>query len=150
MKVTVFTLDVLDDADARSLLIRRLGAGRTSAEPETVSDVIRLCERLPLVFNEGGATYSVGSSPTYSVCHPLSSSTEAAIPAVSVFPPVQADVYRGGSSRDRFRVITNPDREAAPLREGLLHTHQRSKAERLYYPSGSAHAILISFSVART
>lgn len=47
----LLTLDVLDDGDARSLLIRRLGARRTSAEPEAVSDLIRLCERLPLALN---------------------------------------------------------------------------------------------------
>ncbi len=51
----VLTLDVLDDGDARSLLTRRLGAGRTSAEPEAVGDLIRLCERLPLALNIAAA-----------------------------------------------------------------------------------------------
>jgi tetratricopeptide (TPR) repeat protein len=42
------TLDVLPEDEARDLLSRRLGAGRTAAEPEAVRDIIAACARLPL------------------------------------------------------------------------------------------------------
>jgi tetratricopeptide (TPR) repeat protein/transcriptional regulator with XRE-family HTH domain len=42
------TLDVLSDAEARQLLHNRLGPQRLAAEPGAVTQVIRLCARLPL------------------------------------------------------------------------------------------------------
>ncbi|MFE9749369.1 tetratricopeptide repeat protein [Saccharothrix saharensis] len=42
------TLKVLKDDEAVELLRRRLGAPRVAAEPDAVSDLIRLCARLPL------------------------------------------------------------------------------------------------------
>ncbi|WP_327419926.1 transcriptional regulator [Streptomyces sp. NBC_01230] len=42
------TLPPLCQADARSLLARRLGAGRTAAEPEAVDRIIQLAGQLPL------------------------------------------------------------------------------------------------------
>ncbi len=42
------TVDLLDDAEARALLSGRLGAGRITAEPAAVEEIIGLCARLPL------------------------------------------------------------------------------------------------------
>jgi DNA-binding SARP family transcriptional activator/tetratricopeptide (TPR) repeat protein len=42
------TLDLLDAAEARELLTRRLGAARTAAEPDAVDEIMGLCARLPL------------------------------------------------------------------------------------------------------
>ncbi|MEA5360533.1 BTAD domain-containing putative transcriptional regulator [Amycolatopsis sp., V23-08] len=42
------TVDLLDDAEARVMLRRRIGAGRVAAEPEAVDEIIGLCARLPL------------------------------------------------------------------------------------------------------
>ncbi len=41
-------LDLLSAADARQLLIRRLGTNRVAAEPEAVDRIITTCARLPL------------------------------------------------------------------------------------------------------
>ncbi|SMD07968.1 AfsR/SARP family transcriptional regulator [Kibdelosporangium aridum] len=41
-------LDLLDVAEARTLLVRRIGAERVAAESEAVDEIIRLCARLPL------------------------------------------------------------------------------------------------------
>jgi transcriptional regulator with XRE-family HTH domain len=41
-------LDLLSDAEAHELLVRRLGAGRLTAEPQATAELIRLCSRLPL------------------------------------------------------------------------------------------------------
>ena len=41
-------LDLLSTQDARELLIRRLGAARVAAEPDTVDDIVASCARLPL------------------------------------------------------------------------------------------------------
>lgn len=41
-------LDLLPAEEARQLLVRRLGAGRVAAEPETVAEVVRRCAGLPL------------------------------------------------------------------------------------------------------
>ncbi|WP_415952498.1 AfsR/SARP family transcriptional regulator [Streptomyces sp. KLOTTS4A1] len=41
-------LDVLDPAEARELLVRRLGDARVTAEPEAAADLIASCGRLPL------------------------------------------------------------------------------------------------------
>jgi tetratricopeptide (TPR) repeat protein len=43
-----FPLHLLSTADARKLLIRRLGAARVASEPEAVGDIIAACARLPL------------------------------------------------------------------------------------------------------
>jgi DNA-binding SARP family transcriptional activator/Tfp pilus assembly protein PilF len=45
------TLDLLSPGEARDLLTRRLGAGRTVAEPEAVGELAGLCARLPLALN---------------------------------------------------------------------------------------------------
>ncbi|MGW5234776.1 AfsR/SARP family transcriptional regulator [Streptomyces nodosus] len=42
------TLDVLSEADALEFLSRRLGAGRIADEPRAVTEIIALCEHLPL------------------------------------------------------------------------------------------------------
>ncbi|MDJ0346196.1 BTAD domain-containing putative transcriptional regulator [Streptomyces sp. H10-C2] len=42
------TLDLLSVAEAHDLLTRRLGAGRTEAEPDAVTEIITRCTRLPL------------------------------------------------------------------------------------------------------
>ena len=41
-------LDVLDAEGARQLLVERIGADRTAAEPSAVTDLIERCARLPL------------------------------------------------------------------------------------------------------
>ncbi|MGH3405180.1 MAG: tetratricopeptide repeat protein, partial [Streptosporangiaceae bacterium] len=52
---SLITLDVLDEHEARSLLTRRLGAGRVDAEPAAAADLITLCSRLPLPLNIAAA-----------------------------------------------------------------------------------------------
>ena len=42
------TLDVLTEAEAHELLVRRVGAERVAAEPAAAGELIRLCGRLPL------------------------------------------------------------------------------------------------------
>ena len=49
------TLDLLPAADARDLLIRRLGAGRVASEPAAVDDIIAGCARLPLALTIAAA-----------------------------------------------------------------------------------------------
>ena len=44
----ILTLDVMSEAEARELIVRRLGATRAQAEPEAVADLVRLCAGLPL------------------------------------------------------------------------------------------------------
>ncbi|HEV3358714.1 MAG TPA: BTAD domain-containing putative transcriptional regulator [Pseudonocardiaceae bacterium] len=44
-------LDVLDDADARSLLAQRLGAERVAAEPAAVAELLACCAGLPLALS---------------------------------------------------------------------------------------------------
>jgi tetratricopeptide (TPR) repeat protein len=41
-------LDLLSPAEARQLLVRRIGAQRTAAEPEAVADIVAACAGLPL------------------------------------------------------------------------------------------------------
>jgi tetratricopeptide (TPR) repeat protein len=45
------TVDLLSGAEARELLIRRLGPSRIAAEPEAVEEIISLCVRLPLALS---------------------------------------------------------------------------------------------------
>ena len=45
------TLDLLTPQESRDLLARRLGAGRTAAEPAAVEELTELCARLPLALN---------------------------------------------------------------------------------------------------
>ncbi|MET9830242.1 BTAD domain-containing putative transcriptional regulator [Streptomyces sp. NPDC006385] len=42
------TLDTLDDAEARDLLVRRIGTDRLAAEPEAVAELLHHCAGLPL------------------------------------------------------------------------------------------------------
>jgi DNA-binding SARP family transcriptional activator len=44
----LLTLDVLTDTDSSELLARRLGPQRVAAEPRAVSELISLCDHLPL------------------------------------------------------------------------------------------------------
>jgi DNA-binding SARP family transcriptional activator len=44
-------LDLLTEAEARELLVRRLGAERVTGEPGAVTELIDLCARLPLALN---------------------------------------------------------------------------------------------------
>ena len=48
-------LDLLTAADARELLVRRLGAGRVAGEPEAVEAIIAACARLPLALTVAAA-----------------------------------------------------------------------------------------------
>ncbi|OLB78390.1 MAG: hypothetical protein AUI14_13285 [Actinobacteria bacterium 13_2_20CM_2_71_6] len=45
------TLDLLSTADARELLVRRLGPARVAAEPHAVTEIITWCARLPLALS---------------------------------------------------------------------------------------------------
>ncbi|MDG6110279.1 tetratricopeptide repeat protein [Dactylosporangium aurantiacum] len=45
------TLDLLDAADARTLLAGRIGAARTDREPEAVDSIVAACARLPLALS---------------------------------------------------------------------------------------------------
>jgi DNA-binding SARP family transcriptional activator/Tfp pilus assembly protein PilF len=49
------TLDLLGPEESRELLVRRLGAARVEAEPETAEELIGLCARLPLALNIAAA-----------------------------------------------------------------------------------------------
>jgi DNA-binding SARP family transcriptional activator len=49
------TLDLLGPEESRELLVRRLGAARVAAEPETAEELINLCARLPLALNIAAA-----------------------------------------------------------------------------------------------
>ena len=49
------TLDVLPDAEAHELLIRRLGARRVTGDPAAADELIRLCARLPLALSIAAA-----------------------------------------------------------------------------------------------
>ncbi|WP_203899710.1 ATP-binding protein [Virgisporangium aliadipatigenens] len=49
------TLDVLDDAEARALLVAALGPARAEADPAAVRDLARLCGRLPLALRIAAA-----------------------------------------------------------------------------------------------
>lgn len=44
-------LDLLDAADARTLLAGRMGAGRTAREPDAVDSIVAACARLPLALS---------------------------------------------------------------------------------------------------
>jgi DNA-binding SARP family transcriptional activator/DNA-binding XRE family transcriptional regulator len=44
----ILALDVLTESSARQLLTRRLGAQRAAADPAAVTEIVRLCARLPL------------------------------------------------------------------------------------------------------
>ncbi|WNV90855.1 BTAD domain-containing putative transcriptional regulator [Umezawaea sp. Da 62-37] len=48
---TLIALDVLADDDSRSLLARRIGAVRVTAEPEAVRRIVLLCGGLPLALS---------------------------------------------------------------------------------------------------
>jgi DNA-binding SARP family transcriptional activator/tetratricopeptide (TPR) repeat protein len=48
-------LDLLPAADARDLLIRRLGSGRVAREPAAADDIIARCARLPLALTIAAA-----------------------------------------------------------------------------------------------
>jgi DNA-binding SARP family transcriptional activator/tetratricopeptide (TPR) repeat protein/transcriptional regulator with XRE-family HTH domain len=49
------TLDLLAESEARELLARRLGTARTAAEAESVTELTRLCARLPLALSIAAA-----------------------------------------------------------------------------------------------
>jgi DNA-binding SARP family transcriptional activator/Tfp pilus assembly protein PilF len=51
----LLTLDVLTSSDARGLLARRLGPERITGEPEAVTELTRLCARLPLALSIAAA-----------------------------------------------------------------------------------------------
>ncbi len=51
----LISLDVLSEAEARELLTGRLGRQRIRAEPEAVTELIRLCARLPLALSIAAA-----------------------------------------------------------------------------------------------
>jgi tetratricopeptide (TPR) repeat protein len=45
------TVGLLSDAEARELLVQRLGADRVAAEPDSVAKIVGLCARLPLALS---------------------------------------------------------------------------------------------------
>jgi DNA-binding SARP family transcriptional activator/Tfp pilus assembly protein PilF len=49
------TVDLLGPGESRELMVRRLGAARVAAEPETAEELISLCARLPLALNIAAA-----------------------------------------------------------------------------------------------
>jgi DNA-binding SARP family transcriptional activator len=49
------TLDLLSDAEARELLVRRLGPVRTGREPAALAELVELCGGLPLALNLAAA-----------------------------------------------------------------------------------------------
>ena len=51
----LLSLDVLTEASAGQLLTGRLGAQRAAAEPAAVTDIVRLCARLPLALTIAAA-----------------------------------------------------------------------------------------------
>jgi len=51
----VLALDVPGEAEAREMLIRKLGSGRVMAEPAAATELIRLCARLPLALSIAAA-----------------------------------------------------------------------------------------------
>src|SRR5690349_13126537 len=55
----LLTVDVLTDAESRTLLTRRLGAGRVAAEPAAAAELTALCARLPLALNIAAARAGV-------------------------------------------------------------------------------------------
>jgi DNA-binding SARP family transcriptional activator len=57
------TLDLLPAADARDLLIRRLGARRVASEPAAADDIIDGCARLPLALSIAAAR--AADSPSF-------------------------------------------------------------------------------------
>jgi hypothetical protein len=56
-------LDLLPAADARDLLIRRLGSSRVTSEPAAVDDIIARCARLPLALTI--AVARAATSPSF-------------------------------------------------------------------------------------
>ncbi|WP_259370944.1 NB-ARC domain-containing protein [Streptomyces sp. SCUT-3] len=60
-----FGVSTLAPADARALLARLVGAGRTGAEPEATGEVARLCGYLPLALRIAGAR--LASRPDWTV-----------------------------------------------------------------------------------
>lgn len=52
-------LDVLGQADARTLLRSIIGADRAAAEPEAVAELARLCARLPLALRVAAANVAI-------------------------------------------------------------------------------------------
>jgi DNA-binding SARP family transcriptional activator/tetratricopeptide (TPR) repeat protein len=48
-------LDVLNEAEAQEMLAQRLGRSRVAGEPATVTELIRLCARLPLALSIAAA-----------------------------------------------------------------------------------------------
>ena len=60
------TLDLLSEADARDLLIRRLGAERVLTDERTVTELIDLCARLPLALNIAAAHAALAPEPPLS------------------------------------------------------------------------------------
>jgi DNA-binding SARP family transcriptional activator/tetratricopeptide (TPR) repeat protein len=57
------TLDLLSRAEARELLARRLGAGRVTAEPEAVGEIMSVCAGLPLALAIAAARAEQTSFP---------------------------------------------------------------------------------------
>lgn len=58
-------LDVLEEADARTLLAEHLGAERVAAEPRAVTELVHACASLPLALRIAAA--NVGTGPAGSI-----------------------------------------------------------------------------------
>jgi DNA-binding SARP family transcriptional activator/tetratricopeptide (TPR) repeat protein len=63
----VLTLDVLSQAEAQELLVRRLGRARLAAQPAAVAETITLCARLPLALSITAARAVAGPDRPFAV-----------------------------------------------------------------------------------
>jgi DNA-binding SARP family transcriptional activator/predicted negative regulator of RcsB-dependent stress response len=103
-------LDVLADAEARDLLRHRLGAELIDGSPAAVTDIVRLCDGLPLALNvtaaraatqPGLTLYALARELRASGAHVLDTGTEASTDIRAVFswsynklPEATARVFR--------------------------------------------------------
>ena len=87
-------LDLLTAADARDLLVRRLGADRVAAEPAAAEAIITACARLPLALTIAAAR--AATSPTF----PLAAIATELREASSVLDP-----FDGGDRATDVRAV---------------------------------------------
>jgi DNA-binding SARP family transcriptional activator/Tfp pilus assembly protein PilF len=99
------TVDLLGAEESRELMVRRLGAARVAAEPETAEELISLCARLPLALNIAAAHVEL---------HPQR--------------PLGALVGELRDARRRLDVLASED-SAADLRAVFSWSYRRLSAE---------------------
>jgi DNA-binding SARP family transcriptional activator/tetratricopeptide (TPR) repeat protein len=88
------TLDLLTDAEARQLLVRRLGADRVRDASSAVDEIIGLCARLPLALAIVAAR--AAAHPEHSL-HTLASELRAA--------PASLDAFAAGDPATEVRAV---------------------------------------------